>query len=285
MEENLNEGRTQIKRQYGQYSKIKVNEKAPVRNKVIGFVGKRFVTEEEMKNFLSKMNEETGKSFDDKKWFGRNQRYFESFENRGQKVITLSKYGKRVLEMIGKTTQKQTINECVGLFKNIRLNEGKLVNPSDVKDGATSLTDRIKMIESDNKSVGEDVCDMKLLNTLYTTLSKTLRTPENKLMIIDSESNAYDFVLALFIGFQKKREAGDKNVQFVTELSFNSPWHSSNQRRPAYHWHIADANIDLITYEDGDDYSDFQIVVYPINQEKALIEWANKNLSLEDTEY
>ena len=48
MEENLNEGRTQIKRQYGQYSKIKVNEKAPIRNKVIGFVGKRFVTEEEM---------------------------------------------------------------------------------------------------------------------------------------------------------------------------------------------------------------------------------------------
>jgi len=117
MEKNLNEGRTQIKRQYGQYSKIKVNEKAPIRNKVIGFVGKRFVTEEEMKNFLSKMNEDSGKTFDDKKWFGRNQRYFESFENRGQKVITLSKYGKRVLEMIAKTTQKQSINESIGLFK------------------------------------------------------------------------------------------------------------------------------------------------------------------------
>jgi len=135
MEKNLNEGRTQIKRQYGQYSKIKVNEKAPIRNKVIGFVGKRFVTEEEMKNFLSKMNEDSGKTFDDKKWFGRNQRYFESFENRGQKVITLSKYGKRVLEMIAKVTQKQSINESIGLFKNIKLNENS--NWEDIYEAIT----------------------------------------------------------------------------------------------------------------------------------------------------
>jgi hypothetical protein len=147
MEENLNEGRTQIKRQYGQYSKIKVNEKAPVRNRVIGFVGKRFVTEEEMKNFLSKMNEETGKSFDDKKWFGRNQRYFESFENRGQKVITLSKYGKRVLEMIGKTTQKQSINESIGLFKNIKLNE--TTNWEDIYEAIT-VEDYIEYSEGDD---------------------------------------------------------------------------------------------------------------------------------------
>jgi hypothetical protein len=147
MEENLNEGRTQIKRQYGQYSKIKVNEKAPVRNKVIGFVGKRFVTEEEMKNFLSKMNEESGKTFDDKKWFGRNQRYFESFENRGQKVITLSKYGKRVLEMIGKTTQKQSINESIGLFKNIKLNE--TTNWEDIYEAIT-VEDYIEYSEGDD---------------------------------------------------------------------------------------------------------------------------------------
>lgn len=147
MEENLNEGRTQIKRQYGQYSKIKVNEKAPIRNRVIGFVGKRFVTEEEMKNFLSKMNEESGKTFDDKKWFGRNQRYFESFENRGQKVITLSKYGKRVLEMIGKTTQKQSINESIGLFKNIKLNEN--TDWEDIYEAIT-VEDYIEYSEGDD---------------------------------------------------------------------------------------------------------------------------------------
>jgi hypothetical protein len=147
MEENLNEGRTQIKRQYGQYSKIKVNEKAPVRNRVIGFVGKRFVTEEEMKNFLSKMNEESGKTFDDKKWFGRNQRYFESFENRGQKVITLSKYGKRVLEMISKTTQKQSINESIGLFKNIKLNENSTWE--DIYEAIT-VEDYIEYSEGDD---------------------------------------------------------------------------------------------------------------------------------------
>lgn len=112
--------RTQIKRKYGEYTNIRVNEKAPVRNKVVQFVGKRFVTEEEMKNFLTKMNEERGKELDANKWFGRNGRYFESFENRGQKVITLSKYGKRVLEMIRNAEQKAGLNEStnIGLFKS-----------------------------------------------------------------------------------------------------------------------------------------------------------------------
>jgi hypothetical protein len=47
---NLNEGRAQVKRKYAEHGAIRVNEKTPVRNKVIEFVGKRFVTEEEMKN-------------------------------------------------------------------------------------------------------------------------------------------------------------------------------------------------------------------------------------------
>jgi len=121
----VNEGRSQIKRKYGEHSNIRVNEKAPVRNKVIEFVGKRFVTESEMEAFLTKLVEERGKDFNNKKWFTRNERYFESFENRGQKVWTLSKYGKRVLEMI-KNTQKN-INESIGLFKSEvfeSLNEG-----------------------------------------------------------------------------------------------------------------------------------------------------------------
>lgn len=118
MEQNLNEGRTQVKRKYGEHSSIRVNEKTPVRNKVIEFVGKRFVTEEEMKNFLTKLSESRGKELNQKQWFDRNQRFFESFENRGQKVWTLSKYGKRVLEMISGAAQKQMVTESIGLFKS-----------------------------------------------------------------------------------------------------------------------------------------------------------------------
>ena len=79
--ENVNEGRSQIKRQYGQYSKIRVNEKAPIRNKVLNFVGKRFVTEEEMLNQLSTITEEIGKEFDQRKWFKNNQKYFSNFSS------------------------------------------------------------------------------------------------------------------------------------------------------------------------------------------------------------
>lgn len=289
-DKNINEGRTQIKRKYAAHGSIRVNEKAPIRNKVIQFVGKRFVTEEEMKSFLTQLTEDRGKEFDQRKWFGRNEKYFEAFENRGQKVWTLSKFGKRVLEnVIKKSEQKQTINESVGLFKNIRINESiineALVNAADVKDGATTLADRIKMIEDDAVSAGEEICDMKMLNAMYTTFSKTLKTPLNKLMLIDSESNASDFVLACWIGFERRRDAGNTNIKLVDELSFNSAWHSSGQRRPAFHWHIVDANIDIITYEDGDDWSDFSMVVYPKAQEKALINWVNANMTEEDIEY
>lgn len=121
MSEELNEGRSQIKRKYGEYSSIKVNEKAPIRNKVIEFVGKRFVTEDEIKMFLTQLTEERGKEIHSKKWFKNNSKYFESFTNRGQNVLTLSKYGKRVLEMINKP-KTNTINESsstsgIGLFK------------------------------------------------------------------------------------------------------------------------------------------------------------------------
>jgi hypothetical protein len=116
--DNLNEGREQIKRKYGEYGAIKVNENAPIRNEILRFVNKRFVTEEEMKQFLTKMSENRGKDLDARQWFSRNGRYFEKFENRGQEVWTLSKYGKRVLEFIKKSDSSQgKLNESIGLFK------------------------------------------------------------------------------------------------------------------------------------------------------------------------
>ena len=132
--ENVNEGRSQIKRQYGQYSKIRVNEKAPIRNKVLNFVGKRFVTEEEMVNHLTELTEDLGKEFDQRKWFKNNQRYFESFENRGQKVLTLSKYGKRVHEFINKPkTSTLMENKQIGLFKKSLFES--FVNESVLNEG------------------------------------------------------------------------------------------------------------------------------------------------------
>jgi hypothetical protein len=109
--------RVQIKRKYGEYSSYQVNRGAPIRNRIIEFVGKRFVTEDELKNFLIRLEEEKGSAIDQRKWFSRNQKYFESFQNRGQKVWTLSKFGKRVLEFVVKSAQQKQINESVGLFK------------------------------------------------------------------------------------------------------------------------------------------------------------------------
>jgi hypothetical protein len=118
--------RVQIKRKYGEYSAHNVNTEAPIRNRVVEFVGKRFVTNEELKSFLTKLEEDRGNAIDQRKWFGRNMRYFESFQNRGQQVWTLSKFGKRVLEQIIKAkSQKQNgmLKESIGLFKFNSINE------------------------------------------------------------------------------------------------------------------------------------------------------------------
>lgn len=202
---NINEGRSQVKRKYGEHASIKVNEKAAVRNKVINFVGKRFVTEEEMKNFLTKMNEERGKDFNSTKWFGRNGRYFESFTNRGQKVLTLSKYGKRVLELIKAAASKTKLNESFGLFKaslfestnnleldgyvverneeelETALNEGALA-----KKGAKNLSDI--NLEDQIDSTGDEE-----MTEYYEDITKALgeANPRNVIMV-DSETNDED---------------------------------------------------------------------------------------------
>ena len=123
----INEGRSQIKRKYGEHGAIRVNSEAPIRNSILEFVGKRFVTRDELDSHLTQLSEDRGKAVDQNAWFKRNERYFESFSNRGSEVWTLSKYGKRVLENIIKAKQekqeKSMIKESIGLFKFNSVNE------------------------------------------------------------------------------------------------------------------------------------------------------------------
>ena len=120
--EDVNEARSQIKRKYGQYKAINVYEKASIRNNVLKFVRNRFVTEDEIKMYLTQLSEDRGKSIDQRKWLSRNMKYFESKVNRGQNVYQLSKYGSRVYERILKLQKQESkisINESVGLFKSL----------------------------------------------------------------------------------------------------------------------------------------------------------------------
>jgi len=120
------EERVQIKRKYGQYGSMAANSSAPVRDRIVEFVGKKFCNEEELQNFLLKLEEDRGTSFNQKQWFDRNQKYFQSFKNEGQQVWTLSKFGKRVLEHILKNKTKPMVNESkIGLFKFNTINESK----------------------------------------------------------------------------------------------------------------------------------------------------------------
>lgn len=103
------EERRVIKRKYGEHGPIHINDSGPVRNAVIEFVGNRFITEEELDAFFTKVDEGDGeKKPNYRKWFSRNERYFESVKVKGKKLLVLSKLGKRVFEHI---LERQKTNE------------------------------------------------------------------------------------------------------------------------------------------------------------------------------
>jgi hypothetical protein len=166
------------------------------------------------------------------------------------------------------------------------INESKvneaLASAADVNDGAVSLKDRMAEIEEITADE-PDYCDLKTLKKQYEVLSKALRATDDKIMIIDSESDAYDLVLAYNIGLRKRRDAGDANVKVVGELRFNSAWDSRNSLINATHYHIVDGKFDVITFMDGDGFADFYYAVYLKPQEKNWLAWGNKNMTEDDT--
>ena len=130
----LNEGRHQVKRKYGEYNRIRVNENgASVRDTIIKFVGKNYVTEEDLHNHLIRLEEDRGGVKVNKaKWFKRNQKFFATFEKRGNKYYSLSKYGQRVLEMIKKKETSKVMNEST--FRNIP-SMSEFISVNEAADG------------------------------------------------------------------------------------------------------------------------------------------------------
>jgi len=103
MLESINEGRHQVKRKYGEHPRIRINEKgATVRDTIINYVGKNYVREQDLNNYLIRLEEDRDSHAKINKvtFFKRNQKFFKTFERNGEKYISLSKYGQRVLELI-----------------------------------------------------------------------------------------------------------------------------------------------------------------------------------------
>ena len=274
--------RSQIKRQYGQYSKIRVNEKAPLRNTILNFVGNRFITDDEMQSQLTKMSEEIGKEFDQRTWFKNNKRYFESFENRGQLVWTLSKYGKRVFEFINKPKQNIIMeNKSIGLFKSSFLNESRI----NEAFATLEMGDTLEKILADYTEGGEDEgVDIKVMTKCFNNIAKLLK---GNLKTISStmEEGDYEFSQALNQGLKKRVDAGDTNIERTGETSINSPFDSSNSVVYVTAYLIKDANVTCACWNYGDDFATFDHVAYPKNDGKKLLAWVNKNMTEDDMDF
>jgi hypothetical protein len=152
--------RVQIKRKYGQYASKLANSSAPIRDKVIEFVGAQFVTKEDLDHFFLDLSKNRGKIINQKQWFDRNDKYFQSFKNAGKPLLTLSIYGKRVLQHIlqNKKTTNEMVKESIGLFKFNSINEA--------------------MIPISNRSIGKykSKVDTSLIDKLVKQISPVLNT-------------------------------------------------------------------------------------------------------------
>jgi len=166
--EELNEERHQVKRKYGDYSRIRVNETgAPVRDTIIKYVGKNYVTEEDLHNHLIRLEEDRGGSKVNKAtWFKRNQKFFTTFEKNGSSYYSLSKYGQRVYEMIlkrdsapkevneSKYRNIPSLSESIALdeFEN-EVNEGSSILGKNLANTWTSSDAAMKSLKSFLESV------------------------------------------------------------------------------------------------------------------------------------
>jgi hypothetical protein len=166
------------------------------------------------------------------------------------------------------------------------INESKLNEAFATFDAdRPTLQARLDGVEEDAAGEGitpdEMGVDMKLWRNQFDLASKALKTPLNKCATTDSEGS-YELAIALNVGLRKRRDAGDSNIELVAEIPFNSPWKSSNSKNIMSHYRIVDAKLDVITYEDGDDYADFQSIIFPENQKAKLLKWVNTNMSEDD---
>lgn len=126
--EELKEARKQILRKYGERSRIRINEKAHLRNSIILGVGNKQLTLEQLKTLFNKVEETRGKTVNGKRWFKENRKYFK--ESGG--TYTLSKLGKRVynrlLEMDYESKMSKVFNKKFSVNES-KVNESKNDNP------------------------------------------------------------------------------------------------------------------------------------------------------------
>ena len=145
IKESVTEGRIQIKRKYGERGTIKTITKAPLRNSILNQIGERVVTEDEIKNILLKVEEDSGKPYNKTKWFRNNLRYFDRIRTSEGWSYKLSKYGKRVYNSI-QEREKQIITEMRKLPKfNNFVMENEIIN---IFEGKSEVQQAVKHIMS-----------------------------------------------------------------------------------------------------------------------------------------
>jgi hypothetical protein len=105
----INEDRVRIKRKYGTKGELKTNKNAPLRNSILNQFGKGVVSEEDLQSILTKVEEDLGKSYDKKKWFRNNKRYFARIRTNEGYGWVLSKYGKRVYDSIQNPDKRMVV--------------------------------------------------------------------------------------------------------------------------------------------------------------------------------
>jgi hypothetical protein len=158
--DRLNERLAKIKRPWTeQYPAIFINPESVLRNKIVKFVGsgdKSRVTEQELKEFFNKLqeDEEIGRR-PSSSWLSRNKHIIESTKIGNQKFYKLTKVGKRVFDHLRDDEEKRT-NESISderlLQYVLELNDKKIKIYENLVGFMQPYRSQLKrIIEEENK--------------------------------------------------------------------------------------------------------------------------------------
>jgi len=181
--EPIEEARHQVKRVYGEHKRIRINEKgATVRDTIIKYVGKNYIREEDLNNYLVRLEEDRDGNTKINKpaWFKRNTKFFNTFEKAGEKFISLSKYGQRVLELLNtKKEVPKSVNESHS--RNIpSLDEWIAIDESEEAIAVEEVNEGKDMVRVLVAELNNALIDQPWVNTDSRTLQEVLTTAVEK---------------------------------------------------------------------------------------------------------
>jgi hypothetical protein len=174
-------------------------------------------------------------------------------------------------------------------MKNLKTFQ-EFVNESKLNEAFVGKTDMalLQSTYEDYEDAADDY-DIPALKKGYETIAKLLKG-NMKNVCSEMEEGEFELCKALATGLDKRATGTfgypiDPNITVAGSATINSAFDSGNKAHVVTLYHIKDINVHVATWEDGDDFAEFDHIACLKKDEKKLVAWVNKNMSEDDMDY